>query len=164
VIEGSGITARKAVLSDLDVLVRFNLAMAAETEGKLLSAGLLTAGVRSVLDDPSKGFYVIAEGGERRVGSLLVTPEWSDWRNAFFWWIQSVYVEPASRKRGVYTRLHRFVEDAARETGGVCGLRLYVDAGNAAARSVYEKLGMKRSRYDFFESSDPADGGRAAND
>lgn len=149
------VTIRKAVVSDVDALVRFNLAMAAETEGKMLPLPLLAAGVRSVFDDPSKGFYVIAEEGGKPIGGLLVTPEWSDWQNAFYWWIQSVYVEPSSRKRGVYKRLQRHVESAARSAGNVCGLRLYVDGSNAAAKSVYEKLGMSASRYDVFESAVP---------
>jgi GNAT superfamily N-acetyltransferase len=157
-------TVRKALPQDLDALVRFNLAMAVETEGKVLSVRQLTEGVRSVFADPSKGFYVVAEDGGRPVGSLLVTTEWSDWRNAFFWWIQSVYVEPAARKRGVYTRLHRWVENASHSEGNVCGIRLYVDADNAAARLVYERLGMSRSRYDFFESPGPAGGGRTEDE
>lgn len=155
---------RRAIPQDLDALVRFNLAMAAETEGKALSVRQLTEGVRSVFDDPTKGFYVVAEDEGRPVGSLLVTAEWSDWRNAFFWWIQSVYVDPPARQRGVYTRLHRWVENASRSEGNVSGLRLYVDADNAAARSVYERLGMSRSRYDFFESPGRTDCGRAEDD
>lgn len=162
--ESPEIAVRRAVSADSEAIVGFNLSMASETEGKTLSAALLTSGVAAVFDDPSKGFYVIAEDGGRPVGSLLVTTEWSDWRNAFFWWIQSVYVEPASRGRGVYRRLHRWVENTARSEGNVCGLRLYVDAENAAARSVYERMGMSRSRYDFFESAGWADGGRTEDE
>jgi GNAT superfamily N-acetyltransferase len=162
--ESPEITVRRAVRADSAAIVGFNLSMAAETEGKTLSAGLLTSGVAAVFDDPSKGFYVIAEDGGRPVGGLLVTAEWSDWRNAYFWWIQSVYVDPASRKRGVYGCLHRWVENAARAAGNVCGLRLYVDADNAAARSVYERMGMSRSRYDFFESLPRTGGGRGKDD
>ena len=162
--ESPEITVRRAVRADSAAIVGFNLSMAAETEGKTLSAGLLTSGVAAVFDDPSKGFYVIAEDGGRPVGGLLVTAEWSDWRNAYFWWIQSVYVEPASRRRGVYGRLHRWVENTARSDGNVCGLRLYVDAENAAARSVYERMGMSRSRYDFFESAGRAGGGRTEDE
>jgi GNAT superfamily N-acetyltransferase len=150
------LTIRRAVRADTDTLVRFNLAMAEETEGKTLSPSVLGAGVRSVFDDPSKGFYVIAEAAGKPVGGLLVTPEWSDWRNAYYWWIQSVYVEPASRRHGVYTRLHRYVESAAKSALDVCGIRLYVDGNNAAARSVYERMGMARSRYDFFENVEQA--------
>jgi GNAT superfamily N-acetyltransferase len=148
------ITVRKATVSDVDVLVRFNLAMAEETEGKRLALAVLSAGVRSVFEDPSKGFYLIAEASGRPAGSLLVTPEWSDWRNAHYWWIQSVFVQPEHRNRGIYATLHRRVEQMARSDGNVCGLRLYVDSGNSAAKTVYEKLGMTRSRYDLFASVD----------
>jgi GNAT superfamily N-acetyltransferase len=146
------ITIRKAVPSDVDVLVHFNRAMAEETEEKSLVLSSLSAGVRAAIDDASKGFYLLAEVGGKPAGSLLVTTEWSDWRNAQYWWIQSVYVSPPYRRRGVYKALHRRVERLARSAGDVCGLRLYVDAGNSAAKSVYERLGMSRSRYLMFEA------------
>lgn len=149
------IRVRKAAIADLPALVRFNSAMARETEGKTLDLQTLETGIRSVFEDPSKGFYVAAEADGVLVGGLLVTPEWSDWRNARYWWVQSVYVEPARRKQGVYKALYRFVERLAREAGDVCGIRLYVDGGNSTAKAVYERLGMMRSRYDFFESGDP---------
>lgn len=145
---------RRATLSDVDALVRFNLAMAEETEGRKLSRAVLEAGVRSVFDDPSKGFYVVAEAGAAPAGSLLVTPEWSDWRSAYCWWVQSVYVAPAHRRKGIYRALHRYVEREARAAGNVCRLRLYVDCENSAAKSVYGRLGMALSRYEFFESDD----------
>ena len=96
-------------------------------------------------------FYLIAIIEYTPVGGLLVTPEWSDWRNAFFWWIQSVYVEPRFRKTGVYTALHRSVEDMARSRGDVCGIRLYVDQNNSRAKTVYRRLGMTKGRYEFYE-------------
>jgi GNAT superfamily N-acetyltransferase len=149
-----GTTVRRATPSDVGALVRFNSAMAEETEGNRLSLDVLETGVRSVFDDPSKGFYVVAETEGAPVGSLLVTPEWSDWRSAYYWWVQSVYVLPAHRGRGIYTALHRYVERLARAAGNVCRLRLYVDIKNSTAKNVYEKLGMARSRYEFFESGD----------
>lgn len=145
------IAVRRATAGDIETLVRFNLRMAEETEGKSLPPDVLADGVRSVFDDPSKGFYLMAEAGGLPAGSLLVTPEWSDWRSAYYWWVQSVYVEPESRRKGVYKALHTHLERLARTAGGVCGLRLYVDAANSAAKAVYEKLGMTRSRYEFFE-------------
>jgi GNAT superfamily N-acetyltransferase len=148
------ITVRRAEVSDVDALVRFNCAIAEETEGKKLSPDLLRAGVLSVFGDPSKGFYIVADIGGVPAGSLLVTPEWSDWRNSYYWWIQSVYVDPSHRKHGVYRKLHRHVEQLARSSGNVVGLRLYVDIGNSTAKAVYEKLGMARSRYEFFESGE----------
>jgi GNAT superfamily N-acetyltransferase len=149
------ITVRKATPTDAAVLVRFNAAMAEETEGKKLNLEILGAGVRAVFEEPSRGFYVVAEIAGVAIGSLLVTPEWSDWRNARYWWVQSVYIDPAHRKKGVYKALHRYVEGLARESGDVCGIRLYVDSENSTAKAVYERLGMTRSRYEFFESGDP---------
>lgn len=147
------VIVRRAALDDVDTLVRFNRAMAKETEGTDLSSAILGRGVRSVFDDPGKGFYLVAEADGTPVGSLLVTHEWSDWRNAYVWWIQSVYVQPERRGMGIYRRLHRHVENLARSAGNVCGLRLYVDGENSTAKSVYGKLGMARSRYELFEST-----------
>jgi len=148
------VTVREATASDADVIVHFNRAMAEETEGKGLSPDLLRAGVLSVFDDPSKGFYLVAEADGTPVGSLLVTPEWSDWRNSYYWWVQSVYVSPSHRRSGVYKKLHGYVEQLARSAGNVVGLRLYVDSENSTAKAVYERLGMAQSRYEFFESGD----------
>jgi GNAT superfamily N-acetyltransferase len=146
------IKIRKATIEDAGALVEFNEAMAEETEGKRLGTDTLAAGVRSVFEDPSRGFYVVAEAAGGPIGGLLVTFEWSDWNNASYWWIQSVYVRPEYRKRGVYASLHRHVEDAARSDGRVCGIRLYVDRDNRRAQKVYHRLGMKLARYDFYES------------
>ncbi|MDH3216764.1 MAG: GNAT family N-acetyltransferase, partial [Candidatus Krumholzibacteria bacterium] len=126
-------------------------AMAEETEGKRLSVDTLTPGVDAVLDDPQKGFYLIVDVDGCAAGGLLITTEWSDWRNAYFWWIQSVYVKPEYRKRGVYTALHRYVEEAAECECNVCGIRLYVDRENRRAKATYERLGMTPARYDFYE-------------
>ena len=146
-----GITVRKATIDDLEALVHFNSAMAEETEDKQLSRDRLTRGVRAVFEDPAKGFYLLAETEGTVAGGLMVTVEWSDWRNAYFWWIQSVYVASDWRRRGVYTRLHEYVVDEARHRGDVCGVRLYVDRDNDVAQRVYANLEMHHSHYDLWE-------------
>jgi GNAT superfamily N-acetyltransferase len=153
---------RRATPADADTITAFNLAIAQETEGRRLNRDLVGRAVARVLADASLGVYwlalelppagqaVAAEGG-KVVGQLLVTYEFSDWRDGVFWWIQSVYVDPAARRTGVYRALHRHVEEQARATGNVCGLRLYTDRDNAVAQEVYRQLGMARSGYLIYE-------------
>ncbi len=142
---------REAGPADVETLAAFNLAMAQETEGRALDAATLRAGVAAVLADPGKGFYLVAERGGWVVGQLMVTYEWSDWRNRWWWWIQSVYVAPEARRSGVYRRLHG--EALARaERAGARGLRLYVEKDNLRAQATYLTLGMKEARYRIFES------------
>ena len=146
---------RRATESDMPMLIDGNAAIARETEALELDESRLHEGIRAVLMDPARGFYMVAEtadGGEPRIaGQLMITYEWSDWRNAFFWWIQSVYVWPAWRRQGVYRALHAQAERMARESGA-CGLRLYVERTNATAQATYRALGMRRSHYDLFET------------
>lgn len=144
---------RPARPEDRDLIVRFNRAMARETEGRDLAEATVAAGVEALLADPSKGRYFLAEGtaeGFAVAGQLMVTPEWSDWRNGPVWWIQSVYVEPAHRRRGVYRLLHEHVRVAGRAEGAT-GLRLYVDRDNLTAQRTYGALGMDESRYMMYE-------------
>ena len=136
---------RTATEIDVPVVVSFNAAMALETEGKQIDEATLSAGVRAVLHDPALGVYYLAQRGDEIVGQALVTFEWSDWRNAMFWWIQSVYVAPAARRAGVYRLLHETIARCAQESPNVCGLRLYVEQENTAAQRTYEELGMRRS-------------------
>ncbi|WP_240316231.1 GNAT family N-acetyltransferase [Salinibacter ruber] len=142
---------RRATLDDAETLVRFNEAMAEETEDKTLDPETVRAGVRAVFDTPEQAFYFVAERDGEVVGSLMITTEWSDWRNADFWWIQSVYVRPSARRTGVYAALYREVRRRAREADGVCGLRLYVEQDNAAAQAAYETLGMNEPPYRMYE-------------
>ena len=146
-----GTTIREARPDDVDVLVKFNAAMAKETEGKSLDVERLTAGVGAVFEASEKGFYVVAEVEGSVVGSLLITYEWSDWRDATFWWIQSVYVRPDWRRRGIYRAMHDWVYAAARSHSDVCGIRLYVDLDNQIAQNTYANLGMVRAHYHLFE-------------
>ena len=142
---------RVAKAEDANSLVEFNQAMALETEGKELDADILKSGVESVFYDKSKGFYVVAEEDEQIVGGLMVTFEWSDWCNGWFWWIQSVYILPGFRGRKIYSFLYEFVKNKAAAQGNVCGFRLYVEKENVNAQKVYEKLGMQSSHYLMYE-------------
>jgi len=125
--------------------------MAEETEGKHLDATVLTAGVNAVFDNRKHGFYLVAEVDGTVIGSLLVTTEWSDWRNGEFWWVQSVYVDPAFRRKGVYRSLYRVVRERAVQLPQVCGCRLYVERENHTAQATYKQLGMNDTGYRVFE-------------
>lgn len=150
-------TVRLATVDDLELLVAFNLAMAEESEDKGLDAGVLGNGVRHLLTHPDDGFYLVAERAGEVAGSLMITYEWSDWRNGRFWWIQSVYVVPEHRRRGVYRSLHEHVRSLALTDASACGLRLYVERENAGAMETYRALGMAETRYRLFEEEFPAD-------
>ncbi|MDX1656389.1 MAG: GNAT family N-acetyltransferase [Candidatus Competibacteraceae bacterium] len=143
---------RRGEARDVGTIVEFNEAMARETEGRELDKAVLTSGVEGLMIKPQYGFYLVAlEGQERLVGSLLVTYEWSDWRNGLLWWIQSVYVRPDWRRRGVYRRLYQEVKDLAGREPLVRGIRLYVEQDNATARGTYAALGMEQTPYRIFE-------------
>ena len=142
---------RLARAEDAPALIEFNQAMALETEGKRLETEVLQSGVEAVFTDEKKGFYVVAEEENKIIGGLMITFEWSDWRNKWFWWIQSVYILPEVRGRKIYSRLYEFVREKARESGNVCGFRLYVEKENVNAQKVYEKLEMEASHYLMYE-------------
>lgn len=143
---------REARPDDAAVIARFNIAMAMETEGRALDEATVKRGVEGGLARPDLCRYHLAEIDGCVVGQLMITYEWSDWRNGVFWWIQSVYVDPAHRGRGVFKRLYRHVESLAREAGDVCGLRLYVEHENAAAQRCYEQLGLNATEYHVYEA------------
>ena len=141
---------REAVPADASAIITFQIAMARETEELELDREILTRGVNAVFADPALGRYYIAESDGRVVGSLMITYEWSDWRNGMVWWIQSVYVIPELRRRGVYAGLYSHVK-AMVEQSTVRGIRLYVDKRNRPAQDVYTKLGMNGEHYLVFE-------------
>jgi len=143
---------RTAKDRDASMLAQFNVAMAWETEHKQLSLETVTKGVNTVLEKPEHGFYVVAEQQGEVIASLLITYEWSDWRCARFWWIQSVYVKPECRAQGVFKRLYAFLQKEALRTPGVCGFRLYVEKSNHTAQKTYARLAMEKASYDFYES------------
>lgn len=139
--------------SDSAALIDFNIAMARETEDKRLPVEVVSAGVHTLLTEPQYGFYVLAEKGGEIAGSLMVTTEWSDWRNGEFWWIQSVYVRPHLRRQGIYRKLYEYVKARAADKGDVCGFRLYVERENTVAQEAYSRLGMEETAYKMFEES-----------
>jgi ribosomal protein S18 acetylase RimI-like enzyme len=142
---------RKATAQDADSIANFNAAMALETEHKRLVPELIGAGVRRLLGDPTLGFYVVAERAGEVVGCLLVTNEWSDWRNGLFWWIQSVYVVESARRQGVYRAMYDHIRGLAKADPGICGFRLYVEKDNAQAQRTYKSLGMAETDYLIYE-------------
>ena len=144
---------RAATAADHATLVRFNAALASESEGLVLNPATLAQGVAQVLADPARGHYFLAMGdlGDAPLGALLVTQEWSDWRNAYWLWIQSVYVEPTARRRGVYRALHAHVVEQAAQLGAA-GVRLYVEPNNSSAQATYRALGMSKT-YDVMEQA-----------
>ena len=142
---------RRATVADQETVVEFNAALAWESEGKRLDISTLTTGVAAVFKSGDRGFYCVAESGGRVVGQLMITYEWSDWRNGYFWWIQSVYVPSDYRRRGVYRALEAYVKAEAEAQGDVCGFRLYVEKNNHVAQQVYANLGMVQSDYDLLE-------------
>lgn len=145
------LTIRPGKPGDEAVLADFNARLAAETESRELDRELLLKGVSAVLRDPARGAYHVAECDGGIVGQLLITFEWSDWRNGNFWWIQSVYVREDFRGRGVFRALLKHVQQLASSQPEVCGLRLYVETNNARARTVYDKLGFRHTEYEMFE-------------
>lgn len=145
------ILVRPAVPEDAAAITGFQILMARETEGMELDPQTVEKGVAAVFADRTKGEYFVAANGERVVGCLLVTPEWSDWRNGTVLWIQSVYVIPEMRGRGVYRLLYEHVQARVAGSPALRGIRLYVDKRNTAAQGVYTRLGMTREHYELFE-------------
>jgi ribosomal protein S18 acetylase RimI-like enzyme len=149
------LTFRRGVEADADTIAAFNAAMALETEGKELIPEVIGAGVRRLIGMPTLGFYVVAEHAGEVIGCLMITNEWSDWRNGLFWWIQSVYVKKQFRRQGVYRRMYEHVRSLAQSDTSVCGFRLYVEKENEAAHATYSSLGMKETDYLLYEELKP---------
>ncbi len=144
------VSFRKATLSDARSITGFQLKMAWETENMKLDHSTVTNGVGAVFADSTKGEYYVAESEGSVIASLLITYEWSDWRNSNIWWIQSVYVVPEFRRQGVFRQLYHHIKNIAEEQG-IAGLRLYVETGNSRAQKTYESLGMSSEHYAFYE-------------
>jgi GNAT superfamily N-acetyltransferase len=144
------IHVREASSADADVIIEFNRLLALETEGKALPPDLLVPGVKSCLADPAKGRYWLAEEAGVILGQMGISYEWSDWRNGMFWWIQSVYVRPEARRRGIFRAIFEHIQDLARQHQ-VIGLRLYVEESNSGALETYFRTGMGKTGYLLLE-------------
>ena len=142
---------RQALAQDADELTAFNISMARETEGVELIPEVIAAGVNAMIDNPQRGFYLVIELDNGIQAALMVTTEWSDWRNGMFWWIQSVYVRPGYRRQGLYRVLYETVKEMAEQEESVCGFRLYVERDNEAAQKTYAALGMSKTEYAIYE-------------
>jgi len=153
------IRIRPACLADSAVIAEFNRRLASETEGLTLERDCVAAGVAALLRDPAKGLYYVAEAGGVVVGQLMITYEWSDWRNGNIWWIQSVYVKEEFRRQGVFGQLFDYLKRLAEATPQVRGLRLYMHSDNVRARRSYERLGMKTTHYEVYELAVPGANG-----
>ena len=142
---------REATPADAQVIAGFNLRLAEESEGRRLDPATVRAAVAALLQDPAKGRYYVAEAAGAIGGQLMITQEWSDWRNAQIWWIQSVYVIPELRRAGVFRALFNHLRALAQTCKDVCSLRLYVHDENTRAKESYLRLGMTRTHYEVFE-------------
>jgi len=150
-VSSSSIAVGRATTEDVAAIAQFNIAMAAETEDLALDPQTVNAGVAAVVSDDRRGFYLVARSDGKAVGSLMITYEWSDWRNGNLWWIQSVYVVPSARKQGIFRLLYDNVISLAKQSGDAAGVRLYVEKDNRGAQEVYRKLGMSETAYRVFE-------------
>ncbi len=150
-MSSSSIAVGRAATEDVAAIAQFNIAMAAETEDLALDPQTVHAGVAAVVSDDRRGFYLVARSDGKAVGSLMVTYEWSDWRNGNLWWIQSVYVVSSARKQGIFRLLYDNVISLAKQSGDAAGVRLYVEKDNHGAQEVYRKLGMSETAYRVFE-------------
>ncbi len=144
---------RQATINDTAAIADFNIKMAKETEDLALIPDVINAGVRNMIENPAMGFYLVAEDNHVIQASLMVTTEWSDWRNGLFWWIQSVYVQTQYRRMGLYSKLYEKVKNLAQDNKNVCGFRLYVEHENVTAQKTYRSLGMEKTDYQMFEEA-----------
>jgi GNAT superfamily N-acetyltransferase len=138
-------------IDDLECIANFQVSMALETENLKLDPDIVKLGVKAVFDDPKKGKYLVASKDGATIASLLIMPEWSDWRNGTVYWIHSVYVTPEFRGQKIYSHMYKFLKEMVKNDGSIKGLRLYVDKTNLTAQKVYEALGMTKEHYDLYE-------------
>lgn len=144
------VTIRKANRHDSDAIIGFQQKMAWETENLTLDRAVLDKGVAAVFENPGRGQYYVAENEGTVIASLLITYEWSDWRNSDVWWFQSVYVLPDYRRSGVFRQMYLYIKEEG-EKQGIAGLRLYVESNNKRAMATYEALGMHSEHYTMYE-------------
>ena len=142
----------RGTINDIEEITGFQIAMALESEGTILDGNKVRSGVKAAMEDDSKGTYIVARTDGKPIASLMITREWSDWNNSWYWWIQSVYVMPEYRGQGIFRSMYRKVIEMAKEQS-VAQVRLYVDRHNTNAQKVYQKLGMEECHYLMYETS-----------
>lgn len=142
---------RPALSADIAKLVAFQIAMAKETEDIILDEKIILRGITSVLNDKQKGRYFVAEDNKILIGCFMVTPEWSDWRNGYFIWLQSVYVCPDYRRKGVFHKMYHYLKEIVQNNIDYRGIRLYVERENQNAINAYMSIGMSDSDYKMLE-------------
>jgi len=147
------IAVRAATAEDVQFILASNRAMAAETEDVGLDSDTLRLGIEYLLGNTAQGRYLVAEVNGEPAGTLMITFEWSDWRNGRFWWIQSVYVNAEARRQGVYRAMHEAVRELASKDPQVCGIRLYVERENLGAQQTYQRIGMTETHYRLYEEA-----------
>ncbi|MGF1584492.1 MAG: GNAT family N-acetyltransferase [Bacteroidales bacterium] len=145
------IEIRKAHAGEYIIIANFQQEMAMETENLSLDPATVRKGVMAVFDDPSKGCYYVAEYEGKVAGSLLTTYEWSDWRNSQIIWIQSVFILPEFRNKGIYKMLYQHIKQLVQDDPGISGIRLYVDKSNHKAAGIYRHCGMDGDHYQLYE-------------
>jgi len=145
------IKIRKAIIEDLETIVKFNYNLAKQTEDKELDLEILTKGVIAMLSDTSKGQYYVYEIDGKVVGQIMNTYEWSDWRNGTFLWVQSVYVDEEYRRKGIFKKLYNHVKQICDNDEKIAGIRLYVEKENFNAKATYKSLGMDECNYHMYE-------------
>jgi GNAT superfamily N-acetyltransferase len=144
------INIRKAIVEEAPVIIDFQQKMAWETEQMTLKPETIKNGVNGVFENTSRGQYWVAEENGKIIASLLITYEWSDWRNSDVWWFQSVYVLPEWRRKGIFRSMYSHIKAEA-DNKGIAGLRLYVETNNNTAQKTYESLGMQSEHYRMYE-------------
>ena len=150
-LNSNPISIRLAEFEDASIIAEYTRRIASETENVTLDLETVLSGVRNAMHQTQYGFYVVAQSAGEVIACLMVTYEWSDWRNGLQWWLQSVYVHPAYRGLGVFKKLFSFVVELAKDEHNVCGIRLYVDKSNAIAISTYQALEMTPTQYLVYE-------------
>jgi GNAT superfamily N-acetyltransferase len=145
------VTVRPALVNDASIIAEFNRRLAMETEALMLDPVVLAAGVQAILADQSRGLYFVAEQHREVVGQLMITYEWSDWRNGWIWWLQSVYVRADMRGHGVFRAIFDFARERAREQGDIVAIRLYVEKENRTAQTTYQSLGFHEMHFQLYQ-------------
>ena len=145
------IIIRPSKSEDINILADFQMRLADETENIHLDKMIVSAGLKALFDDPTKGTYYVAEAEGKIIGCFLITYEWSDWRNGMVWWLQSVYIVPLHRRKGVFKKMYNHILQTIQNDGSIIGLRLYVDKTNTRAQKVYQAMGMNGDHYTVFE-------------